>query len=100
MDQSMVWQGLIPQVRDHALCEFRHEPTTIHQKTYIDHRYKLTVYYRQTYGELFDLQEDPGELRNLWNDPSYAALKTDLLLKYAWAELGKEAMPMPRIWHA
>lgn len=100
VDQSSVWQGLRPEARDHALCEFRHEPTTIHQKTYVDARYKLTVYYRQTYGELFDLEADPGELNNLWDDPASNGLKTELLLKYAWAELGKEAMPMPRIWHA
>lgn len=100
VDQSDVWKGIKSSARDHAICEFRHEPTTIHQKTYVDQRYKITVYYNQTYGEIFDLQEDPGELRNLWDDPSAAALKSELLLKYIWAELGKEPMPMPRIWHA
>jgi uncharacterized sulfatase len=100
LDQSRVWLGETERARDHAICEFRHEPTTIHQKTYVDDRYKITIYYNQTYGEIFDLQEDPGEVRNLWDDPDYASLKTELLLKYAWAELGKESMPMPRIWHA
>ncbi|KQX49248.1 sulfatase family protein [Paenibacillus sp. Root444D2] len=100
VDQSGVWLGTQSEARKHAICEFRHEPTTIHQKTYVDERYKITIYYNQTYGEIFDLQEDPGELNNLWNEPQYAALKSELLLKYAWAELGKESMPMPRIWHA
>ncbi|MCU6710641.1 sulfatase-like hydrolase/transferase [Paenibacillus sp. J5C_2022] len=100
VDQKDVWLGRKSQARDHAICEFRHEATTIHQKTYVDERYKITVYYNQTYGEIFDLQEDPGEVRNLWDNPEYAALKSELLLKYAWAELGKESMPMPRIWHA
>lgn len=100
VDQSGVWAGTKSAARDHAICEFRHEPTTIHQKTYVDRRYKLTVYYNQTYGELFDLERDPGEIRNLWDDPDSAALKSELLLKYIWAELGKESMPMPRIWHA
>lgn len=97
VDQGPAWTGARPSVRDHAICEFRHEPTTIHQKTYVDRRYKITVYYNRTYGELFDLQEDPNELNNRWDDPACAALKTELLLKYAWAELGKEPMPMPRI---
>ena len=66
----------------------------------MDARYKITVYYNQTYGEIFDLQEDPNELHNLWDEPEYAKLKTELLLKYAWAELGKEPLPMPRIHHA
>ncbi|MCR2803742.1 sulfatase family protein [Paenibacillus soyae] len=100
VDQKEVWLGNKPYARDHAICEFRHEATTIHQKTYVDERYKITVYYNQTYGELFDLAEDPGELHNRWEDPAYADLKSELLLKYIWAELGKESMPMPRIWHA
>ncbi|MFC4597510.1 sulfatase [Cohnella hongkongensis] len=100
VDQKEVWLGTRDKAREHAICEFRHEPTTIHQKTYVDERYKITVYYNQTYGELFDLEEDPGEHRNLWDDPEYGELKGKLLLKYIWAELGKEPMPMPRIHHA
>lgn len=100
VDQKDVWLGTRSAARDHAICEFRHEPTTIHQKTYVDERYKITVYYNQTYGEIFDLQEDPGELRNLWDEPGCEGLKSELLLKYVWAELGKEPMPMPRIHHA
>lgn len=100
VDQSTVWLHPEQSARDHAICEFHHEPTTIHQKTYIGQRYKITVYYNQTYGELFDLLEDPGEIHNLWNDEAYRDLKMDLLMKYIWAELGKENMPMPRIWHA
>lgn len=100
VDQSAVWLGQQSAVRDHAICEFHHEATTIHQKTYVDQRYKLTVYYNQTYGELFDLEQDPAEIHNLWDDPDAATLKSELLLRYIWAELGKEAMPMPRIWHA
>jgi hypothetical protein len=56
------------------------------------------VYYNQTYGELFDLENDPGEINNLWNDSRYKDIKTKLLLKYIWAELGKEPMWIPRIW--
>ncbi|WP_211748610.1 sulfatase-like hydrolase/transferase [Paenibacillus sp. Marseille-Q4541] len=100
VDQSKVWLGKEEQARDHAICEFRHEPTTIHQKTYVDQRYKITVYYRQSYGEIFDLENDPRELNNLWDDPDYTTLKLELLLRYISAELGKESMPMPRIWHA
>jgi uncharacterized sulfatase len=100
VDQSGVWSGADEHVRDHAICEFRHEPTTIHQKTYVDERYKITVYYNQPYGEIFDLLADPDELHNLWDDPVSQDLKTELLLKYAWAELGKEPLYMPRVWHA
>ncbi|WP_079909749.1 sulfatase [Paenibacillus sp. 32352] len=100
VDQSPVWLGKQSAVRDHVLCEFHHEPTTIHQKTLVTERYKITIYYNQTYGELFDLENDPGELHNRWDDPHFAALKSELLLRYAWAELGKESLPMPRIANA
>lgn len=97
VDQSDVWFGEKDSVRDHIICEFHHEPTTIHQKTYVDERYKLTVYYNRNYGELFDLLDDPDERRNLWDDPASQELKSTLLLKYIWAELGKEPLWMPRI---
>jgi len=100
LDQSDVWYGARESVRDHVLVENRHEPTTIHVKTYVDERYKLTVYYRREYGELFDLADDPGELHNRWDDPAYRAVKTDLLLKLLHAEMGKEPLPMPRVWGA
>lgn len=100
VDQKKVWEGISGPARDHAICEFRHEEHTIHQKTCVDERYKITVYFNHTYGEIFDLEEDPQELHNLWDNPEYSTLKTNLLLKYIWAELGKEPVPMPRIWHA
>ena len=31
------------------------------------------------FGELYDLEEDPGEIVNRWDDPAYAATKSDLL---------------------
>ncbi|MBF0246190.1 MAG: sulfatase-like hydrolase/transferase [Planctomycetes bacterium] len=100
VDQTAVWRGEAEEARDHVLVENHHEHPTIHLKTYIDSRYKLTVYFNQTYGELYDLQEDPRELHNLWDDPKCLQLKSDLLLRYAWAELGKEPMWMPRVHSA
>ena len=46
VDQSAVWRGEAAQARDHVIVENHHEPTTIHVKTYVDERYKLTVYYQ------------------------------------------------------
>ncbi|WP_053374986.1 sulfatase family protein [Paenibacillus sp. FJAT-27812] len=97
VDQKEVWLARKDSARDHVICEFRHQPTAIHQKSYVDERYKLTVYYNQTYGELLDLKEDPGEIRNRWDDPEFTELKAQLLLKFMWAELGKEPLWMPRI---
>jgi len=97
IDQSSVWTGDKDKVREHAICENRHDPDTLNLKTYVDKRYKITVYYNQMYGELFDLKEDPEEKNNLWNDPEYSEVKNKLLIKFLWGEMGKEPLWMPRI---
>lgn len=97
VDQSAVWLGKQSAARDHVLVENRHQPTTLHLKTYIDDRYKLTVYYGREYGELFDLESDPGEIDNLWNDPKQTELKARLVMALLQAEMGKEPLLMPRI---
>lgn len=100
VDQSPVWRGEKEAVRDHVLVENRHQPTTIHQRCYIDGRHKLTVYYECDYGEMFDLEKDPQERNNLWDDPAMQSLKLELFRKLVDAELGKEPLPMPRIANA
>jgi uncharacterized sulfatase len=96
VNQLSAWKGEAA-ARDHVLVENRHQPNTIHVKTYINERYKLTVYWKHEYGELFDIQEDPSELNNLWDDPDADALKAQLTRKLLDAELGKEPVPMPRV---
>jgi len=97
MDQTPVWYGEADEARDHAVVEFHHAPTTVHVKTYVGQRYKLTTYYNRDYGELFDLEEDPGEFNNLWDEEDAKDLKTDLIHKLLFAEMGKEPLWMPRI---
>jgi arylsulfatase A-like enzyme len=96
LDQTKTWQGG-EAVRSATLVEHHHQPTKVHVRTYVDARYKITIYYTTDEGELFDLEADPGELNNLWKDPGSEALKARLLLKLAQTELGREPMPMPRV---
>lgn len=49
-------------------------------RTLLTDRYQLTAYPGQLYGELFDRDEDPAQLYNLWDHPDYQNLKRDLLL--------------------
>jgi arylsulfatase A-like enzyme len=41
--------------------------------------WKLVHYLDQPWGELYDLSNAPGEVRNLWNDPAHAYVRDELL---------------------
>lgn len=41
--------------------------------------HKLVTFKGEIFGQLFDLIADPGETRNLWDDPDHARVKHDLL---------------------
>ncbi|HET7559772.1 MAG TPA: sulfatase-like hydrolase/transferase [Limnochordia bacterium] len=41
--------------------------------------HKLVHFLDEPYGQLFDLTADPGEVQNLWDDPSAAQIKQELL---------------------
>lgn len=97
MDQSRVWSGEKDGIRKYAIIENHFQPTRFYAKTYVDERYKITIYMNQTYGELFDLEEDPTELHNLWDVVSMQNLKMSLLLKMLHADQAKEPLFMPRL---
>ena len=44
---------------------------------------KLVLAHGHRTGELYDLGADPGEHRNLWDDPDAADIKTELLIRLA-----------------
>lgn len=45
--------------------------------------WKLVHYVREPYGELYNLREDPHELRNLYNDAGYAKAKSEMQARLA-----------------
>jgi uncharacterized sulfatase len=100
LPQKEVWNGDASKARDHVIVENHHQPTTIHLHTLVTDRYKITVYRNKNYGELFDLEEDPGELNNLWDSESHKEIKSDLLLKFLHARMETEPMWMPRVCSA
>lgn len=69
-------------------------------RTIVTDRYKLTIYQNKEYGELFDLQEDPAEYRNLWDSPAYRKVRKDLVWQLLH-KLVETDNPLPRrICHA
>ena len=97
VDEKDVWVGGAENIRDHVIVENQHQPTTMNMRTFINNRYKLTVHFNQDYGELYDVEEDPGEYENRWNKPECQELKQNLLLKFIHGEMAKAPLPMPRI---
>ena len=92
-----VWCGRAREARDHVLVENRHQPTALHLRTFVDRRWKITVYRGHDYGELFDLESDPDERCNLWDDAAHGGVKRELLLRFVQAEMEREPTRLPRI---
>lgn len=100
VSQLSVLTGEAQSVREWIICENRHERNNLNMRTFVNDRYKLTVYQKHDFGDLYDLQTDPLELNNLWDNPEYQNLKLELLQLYIDAELEKEVVSMPRIKQA
>lgn len=97
VDETDVWLGKKETIREHVIVENQHQPTKMNIRSLINRRYKITVHYNQTYGELYDLENDQGEIKNLWDSPVHGNLKQKLLLEFLHGEMAKAPLPMPRI---
>ncbi|MDP7280146.1 MAG: sulfatase-like hydrolase/transferase, partial [Candidatus Poribacteria bacterium] len=53
--------------------------TPSHATMIRDQRYKLVNYHGHQLGELFDLERDPHEFDNCWDDPNYADIRFHLM---------------------
>lgn len=68
----------------------------VRMRTWRSQRHRLTVYDGQAWGELYDLQDDPLELRNLWQEPAARGLRGELMECLARAMLeAADTSPYP-----
>jgi arylsulfatase A-like enzyme len=79
VDALPLLRGETAQIRDAAFVECVDDPGKLRLKTVVTADRKLTWYAGQPYGELYDLQTDPHERVNRWDDPAYAGDKARLL---------------------
>ncbi|MBL4869281.1 MAG: sulfatase-like hydrolase/transferase [Pseudomonadales bacterium] len=96
VDQSTVWSGENKKVQDWTMCEFRPNEMDYLQRTFITDEYKLVVYMKKEYGELYDRIEDPDQQNNLWDQSDFQILKGKLLLRMASADMERERHYQPR----
>jgi arylsulfatase len=65
-----------------------------------DERWKLVFYLGEAYGELYDLQTDPGELQNLWSSEAHMELRErlvkDLLVWSMRGSIASRQQPTPK----
>jgi arylsulfatase A-like enzyme len=48
------------------------------ERTLVTEQYRISVFLDQQWGELYDLANDPHELRNLWDELAFASVRADL----------------------
>ncbi|MCL2433940.1 MAG: sulfatase-like hydrolase/transferase, partial [Clostridia bacterium] len=79
VDLTSIVAGQKLDVHEYVTVHCVDDPEHIRIKSVITKKYKLTFYYGCPYGELYDLQNDPWEVKNLWGEPEYKDIKIDLL---------------------
>lgn len=109
--ESMQGKSLLPILegradphrhKDRVIAEFhdsiggpRHTDHT-HGSMVFDGRYKSVVYHGHQAGELYDLQQDPGEFDNLWDVPAARELKMERLKAHLDAMMATVSAGPPR----
>ncbi len=68
----------------------------IRLRTLVTDRYRMSIYHGVEWGEIYDLEQDPGEINNLWDDPDFVATKAMLMEKLAREEMAAvDYSPLP-----
>ncbi len=92
--------GNANNVNDYVIVENDEDYLGLRLRTFITDKYKLTIYPGKSYGELFDLEQDPNELYNLWDSPRYDSVKSDLFKEFLNAYILQDSALPRRLCHA
>lgn len=78
-------RSIVPEVegrgpgKPFAICEWDFPPPQRFFNAIRTRRYRLTYYSHDQGGELYDHEEDPYEMHNLWDSPAHRDVRLDLL---------------------
>ncbi|MBT3344986.1 MAG: sulfatase-like hydrolase/transferase [Gemmatimonadetes bacterium] len=82
ISQKSAWIDPAASIRDHCRVEFRPAQSPYKQRTFVESRFKLVIYDTRDYGELYDLDADPYQTMNLYEDSAWRSVRDTLELKY------------------
>ncbi|MBT3535950.1 MAG: sulfatase-like hydrolase/transferase [Rhodospirillaceae bacterium] len=101
-DLGPLMRGEVDGLRDGMMVEQDAQRPNFHfdgpikARTYLTQRWRLSRYMGSEFGELYDLQNDPNEMQNLWDEPGHAEIKGKLLGDMVLAMIeNQESSPHP-----
>lgn len=94
LSQRPVASGDTERVRESAMTSYDAHDRGVHAKCLRTDRYKLVIFADEAYGELFDLESDPGERDNRFLDPAYHEIKQQLMEMFI-QRLMRDQDPLP-----
>ena len=59
-------------------------------RSFVSGPWRLTYWLEDNFGELYNRDEDPHEIQNLWDDPSYSTQKAELMEKWMLERISLE----------
>jgi arylsulfatase A-like enzyme len=71
-------------------------PSGSRLRTLITQRWRMTIAQDDSYGELYDLQSDPHEMENLFEDSAHQGVRAELMEKLAYRQMElSDRSPLP-----
>ena len=65
-------------------------------RTFCDGRWRMSLWEGMPFGELYDLEQDPGEIVNLWSDPGHRGRRAELSERMLWKTIElQDRSPFP-----
>ena len=95
VSQWPVWTGEVDKVREYTVVEERPSDTSFNQRILIEDEYRLAFYATHDFGELYNHREDPNLIHNLWNDPTHAERKQQMIARLLEHEMNKGGVCPP-----
>jgi hypothetical protein len=74
----------------------RFGPREERTRTLVTRRWRMTIAQGDSYGELYDLQNDPDEMDNLFENAAHRGVRAELMEKLAYRQMElADPSPLP-----